>query len=91
MGDVCHIMPAIHPYIGGAEGTGHSTGWHIVDPKVAYLAPAKALAMMVVDLLYDDAQKAKEILDKSKPKMTKSEYLQYQRNTFRTEFFECDK
>jgi len=91
MGDVCHIMPAIHPYIGGAEGTGHSAGWRIVDPKVAYLAPAKALAMMVVDLLYDDAKKAKEILDKSKPKMTKSEYLQYQRNTFRTEFFECDK
>ena len=41
-----------------------------------------------VDLLYDNAQKAKEILDKSKPRMTKEEYLQYQRNTFRTELFE---
>jgi amidohydrolase len=88
MGDICHIMPAIHPYIGGAEGSGHSADWRIVDPDMAYLTPAKVLAMTAVDLFYDNAQKAKEILDKSKPRMTKEEYLQYQRNTFRTELFE---
>ncbi|HIE27662.1 TPA: amidohydrolase [Candidatus Poribacteria bacterium] len=87
MGDICHIMPAIHPYIGGAEGTGHSMDWRVADPDIAYVTPAKVLAMTAVDLLYDDAQKAKEILQKTKPRMTKEEYLQYQRNTFRTELF----
>jgi len=91
MGDICHIMPAIHPYIGGAEGSGHSMDWRIVDPEMAYINPAKTLAMTAVDLLYDEAQKAKEILDKSKPRMTKEEYLQYQRNTFRTELFEGEE
>ncbi len=87
MGDICHIMPAIHPYIGGAEGSGHSVEWRITDSDVAYLTPAKVLAMTAVDLLYDDARAAKEILEKSPPRMTKDEYLKYQRDTFRTELF----
>ena len=68
IGDICHIMPAMQPYIGGAEGSGHSVDWRIVDPDMAYVTPAKVLAMTTVDLLYDNAQKAKEILDKNKKK-----------------------
>jgi len=90
MGDITHIMPAIHPYIGGAKGTGHSKDWHIENPDLAYLGTAKMMAMTVVDLLYGDARKAREILKKSKPKMTKEEYLEYQRKIFRTELFKGD-
>ncbi len=87
MGDITHIMPGIHPYIGGAKGTGHSKDWRIENPDLAYLSAAKMLAMTAVDLLYGDAEKAKDILKKSKPKMTKGQYLEYQRKIFRTELF----
>ena len=90
MGDITHIMPAIHPYIGGAEGIGHSKDWHIENPDLAYLGAAKMLAMTAVDLLYGDAEKAKGILKKAKPKMTKEEYLDYQRQILRTELFKGD-
>lgn len=90
MGDITHIMPAIHPYISGAKGTAHSKDWHIEDPDLAYLGVAKMLAMTAVDLLYGNAEKAKEILKKSELKMTKQEYLEYQRKIFRTELFKGD-
>lgn len=91
MGDVTHIMPAIHPYIGGAEGTGHSTDWHIADPELGYLMPARVLALTAVDLLYGDAEPARKIVENNKPRMTKEEYLSYQRQTARTELFDGDE
>ncbi len=87
MGDVTHIMPAIHPYIGGAKGTGHSAEWHIADPELGYLAPARALALTAVDMLYGDAEPARRILESSKPLMTKEEYLAYQRQVISTETY----
>lgn len=87
MGDVSQIMPAIHPYISGAEGQGHSVEWKIVDAETAYLGKAKALAMTAVELLYDKAQEAMFILEKSKPKMTKDEYLEYQRAINKVEVY----
>ncbi len=75
MGDVEHIMPAIHPYAGGASGTGHGRDYAIVDPDAAILNPAKIMAMTVVDLLSDGAREAKRILTQSQPPMTKDQYL----------------
>lgn len=88
MGDVTHIMPALHPYIGGAQGPGHSKDWLVADPELAYLGPAKALARMAVDLLHRDAGQAPEILDKTAPRMTKEEYLNHQRAINRVERFD---
>ena len=88
MGDVSHLMPALHPYIGGAGGPGHSARWEIVDPDVAYLGQAKTLAMMAVDLLYGEAKTAQEILKRRKPRMTQKEYLAHQRKIARKELFE---
>ena len=31
MGDLSQVMPILHPYIGGARGTGHGADWAIVD------------------------------------------------------------
>lgn len=87
MGDVSQIMPAIHPYINGVEGQGHSVNWKIVDKDTAYLGKAKILAMTAIDLLYDNAQEAKKILESTKPKMTKEEYLEYQRSINKVEIY----
>ena len=45
-------------------------------------------AMAVVDLLVDDAAKAKEVMTKSKPMMTKEQYLSLQRQRLREELYE---
>ena len=75
MGDVSHLMPTIHPFIGGTTGLLHTKDFHAVDFKAAVLLPAKAFAMTLVDLLYDDAAEAKEILANFKPILTKEEYI----------------
>ena len=46
------------------------------------------MAMAVVDLLVDDAAKAKEVMAKSKPMMTKEQYLTLQRQRLREELYE---
>jgi amidohydrolase len=79
MGDISHVMPTLHPYMGGASGMGHGADFQITDPKLAYLGPAKALAITAVDLLWDDAATARSIMSKGKPRMTRSEYLAFQR------------
>lgn len=75
MGDVSHLMPVIHPFIGGNDGLLHTPDFHMVDFKAAVLLPAKAFAMMLIDLLYDDAQEAKSILADFKPLLTKEAYI----------------
>ncbi len=75
MGDVTHLMPAIHPSCGGVRGRAHTRDFQIVDPEMAYLIPAKALAMTAIDLLADDARLARQILAGFQPRLTKDEYL----------------
>src|SRR5438876_4112908 len=36
MGDLSQVMPVLHPYIGGARGTGHGPDFQIVDRSLAY-------------------------------------------------------
>ena len=88
MGDLSQVMPILHPYIGGARGTGHAADFEIVDEHLAYLGPAKALAAMVVDMLADDARGAREVIAKAKPPMTRESYLAFQRSLARHEVFE---
>ena len=90
MGDVSYIMPALHPYMSGALGSGHSVEWHISDKEMGYVEPAKSLALMAVDLLYDNAEGAKEVLNGYKPEMSKSQYLDFQANLFQTEVYGGD-
>jgi amidohydrolase len=87
MGDISHVMPILHPYMGGASGMGHGADFAITDPKLAYLGPAKALAMTAVDLLWGNAETARGILSRSKPRMTKVDYLTFQRGINRRELF----
>jgi metal-dependent amidase/aminoacylase/carboxypeptidase family protein len=75
MGDIEHVMPAIHPYTGGATGTGHGRDYTIADYDAAILNPAKIMAMTLVDLLMDGAAEAKRVLAESKPALTKEQYI----------------
>jgi amidohydrolase len=91
MGDISHVMPTLHPYMGGASGSGHGADYLITDPKLAYVESAKQLALMAVDMLWDDAKTAKEIIADFKPRMTKEAYLSFQRGIARTELFDGAK
>ena len=88
MGDLSHVMPAIHPYTGAASGSGHGTDYLIQDYDQAVISPAKAMAMTVIDLLAGAAEKAKEVLAKSPPRMTKDQYLQLQDERLSEELYE---
>ena len=88
MGDISHIMPSVHPSMSGASGISHGNDFLISDKDMAYLAPAKALAWMAVDLLYGNAEKALEIQTQHKPIMSKEGYLSYQNRIFQKEIFD---
>jgi amidohydrolase len=91
MGDVSHVMPTLHPYMGGASGSGHGADFAIADPTLAYVEPAKQLALMAIDMLWGDAEAARDILKAWKPRMTKAEYLAFQRGVARQELFDGAK
>ncbi|WP_042277122.1 M20 family metallopeptidase [[Clostridium] dakarense] len=74
-GDISHLMPTLHPMIGGVKGALHTRDFEIVDEDLAYIVPAKSMAMTVVDLLFDGAKEANDILSDFTPVMTKEEYL----------------
>lgn len=78
MGDLSQILPTLHPFIGGIEGGLHTREFKLVDRELAYIIPAKVMAMTLIDLLYEGAGKAKAILKEYKPPMTKEEYLKSQ-------------
>ncbi len=90
-GDLSHVMPTLHPYLGGASGTGHGADFTITDPKLAYIENAKQLALMAVDMLWDDAQAAKEIIGAFKPRLSREAYLAFQRGIAKTEIFDGAK
>jgi hypothetical protein len=88
MGDLSQVIPCLHPYLGGAAGTGHAADYRIADPDLAYVGQAKALASMVVDMLADGAAGAREVLGKAKRPLTRAGYLELQRTMARREVYE---
>jgi metal-dependent amidase/aminoacylase/carboxypeptidase family protein len=88
VGDLAHIMPTIEPNVAGFSGTVHGSDWAITDQQLAYILPAKLMAMTIVDLLADGAIGARGILDRYTPPMTKDEYLAFMRRNNRHEHFD---
>ncbi len=76
-GDISQIIPCIHPWIGGVSGSLHTKDYYISDEELAYIIPAKAMAMTLIDLLVDDAKIAKDIIKNFKPKFNKESYLDF--------------
>ena len=75
MGDITHLMPAIHPFVGGVDGALHSPNFELVDAKAAIITPAKIVASTLVDLLYDNASKMRAIKKNFVPLLDKSACL----------------
>jgi amidohydrolase len=88
MGDLSMVMPVLHPYMGGATGSGHGADYQIVDHTLAYLGTAKALAAMVIDLMADGASGGRAVLASARPPMTRERYLAFQRGIARREVYE---
>ena len=82
MGDVSQIMPAIHPYAVASTGSSHGIDYVIQDYGLAVLDSGKAMAMTVVDLLANDARRAREIKKQYRASMTKKQYLSTLRGLF---------
>ena len=52
------------------------------------MLPAKMLALTVIDLLYGDAGKAKEIMEAYRPMFTRETYLKYMKEHSVVELFD---
>lgn len=75
IGDISHIMPTIHPYVGGATGRGHASDFLIDDEELAYIIPAKVMAMTIIDLMANGAEKALEAKAAFKPVYDRESYI----------------
>ncbi|EPZ55616.1 amiB domain protein [[Clostridium] sordellii ATCC 9714] len=90
-GDISQIIPCIHPWIGGVSGSLHTKDYYISDEELAYIIPAKAMAMTILDLLGDDAKIAKDIVEKFKPTFTKESYLDFMHKNTNTYKYDYSK
>ncbi len=77
MGDFSCIMPTTSIGMSGTEGAGHSRHFKITDPVKQYIVPAKAIAVTVIDLLYDDAKSAEKIIKDFNPTIERSNYTEF--------------
>ena len=77
MGDLGHVMPIIHPTMGGFVGSAHARDFSVADEYAAYVEGAKLMAMTAIDLLYGGAEKALTIKREFCRPMTKEEYLNF--------------
>lgn len=77
VGDISHLLPVFSFSTGGTVGESHSANFAVVDPEMAYILPAKIMAITVYNLLKDGASKAREIKNDFKPVLTKEEYIDY--------------
>ena len=90
-GDVSHLMPTIHPMIGGVKGNLHTREFRISDEYQAYIMPAKTMALTVIDLLFNNASIGKNIIENFNAKMTKKEYLDFMESVDKVDLFETKK
>lgn len=91
LGDMSQIMPCMHIWSGGITGGLHSKDYRLADEEQAYILPAKMLALTIIDLLYDDAEAAKEILKDFKPVFTRESYLEFLKDNTGLEVFDGSK
>lgn len=87
MGDISQIMPAIHPYAAAATGKAHGNDYVVQDYDLAVITAGKAMAMTIVDLLYDGAQQAQSIIRDFDAGMSKQQYLARLRATYSEETY----
>ncbi len=76
MGELCGLMPVVHPYSSGISGTTHGDDYEVADKEKACIKSAKLQLAMLHILLSDGAKRAKKILREFKPLYkSKEEYF----------------
>jgi hypothetical protein len=60
--------------MGGFSGKLHAEDYKVADEILAYINPAKLMALTVVDLLVNNADAALEIKKNFKQQLTKEQY-----------------
>lgn len=78
MGELCGIMPVVHPYAGGAIGKSHGSDYFIEDPEKACVKCAQWQLAMLLLLLSNGAERAKKIIAEFEPQFaSKEEYFAF--------------
>lgn len=77
MGDVSHLMPVVHPWVGCVEGTLHGSDYRLFEEEAAFVKTPEVLAMTIIDLLWDGAKAADAICREFTPVFTKEEYMRF--------------
>lgn len=75
IGDLSTIKPTIQFGFSGFSGNVHGPDFEIADKEMAYIIPAKAIAMAIVDLLENNGTKGKRIIENNPSIYTKEEYI----------------
>lgn len=89
LGDMSQLVPSLLIWTGGISGALHAKDFKVVDPEAAYILPTKMLAMTVIDLLYGDAEVAKNVMASFTPTFRdKQEYLAFLENHSRVDLFD---
>lgn len=74
MGDLSYVFPVIQPTISGFIGAAHSKDFTVIDKELAYILPAKLMAMTAIDLLVHESLLGTQI----KNSMPRKSVAQYQ-------------
>lgn len=74
LGDVSAIKPVIQIGFSGFSGGFHSYDFKIIDEEMAYIIPAKLIALTTFDML-SSQEEVKSILSQFKPALTIKKYI----------------
>lgn len=78
MGDMTMLMPAIHPFIGGAEGASHGDRYTMPQGTEGAVCAVKVYLTMLQKLLANGAERAKQIVAEFEPVFSsKEEYFRH--------------
>ncbi len=77
MGDVSHLMPVVHPWVGCVNGVLHGADYALRDGEVAYTKTPQVLALTIVDLLANGAEKAEAICQAFMPQLDRDSYVKF--------------
>lgn len=77
MGDVSHLMPVVHPWVGCVDGVLHGADYALRDGEVAFTKTPQVLALTIVDLLAEGAEKAEAICQAFKPQLDRDSYVKF--------------
>lgn len=79
IGDISSLIPTVHAFIGDGGPSNHTVKFHIIDKYRMGVTAAKEQVGVLLELLSDNAAKAKEIIEEYKPTFARREdYLAFE-------------